>query len=104
MGELLPFQMTRFDSRYRQAAPHRKLAQLPSRYLLSNVYVATSGIFSHAALLAATASVGVDRVLFAIDYPYESSAEAVGFLTTAPYAPADLDRITHGNAERLLRL
>ena len=45
-----------------------------------------------------------NAVLFAIDYPYELTAEAVEFLRTAPYAPADLDRIAHGNAERILRL
>ena len=43
-------------------------------------------------------------MLFAIDHPFESSAEAVRFLTSAPYAPADLERIAHGNAERVLHL
>lgn len=104
MGELLPFQMARLDSRYRQAVPARKLRTLPSEYLLSNVHVTTSGVFSHAALLGAVAAVGTDRVLFAIDYPYESSAEAVEFLRSAPVAPGDLLKIASGNAERLLRL
>src|SRR5262249_11427535 len=76
----------------------------PSHYLPHNVYVPTSGVFSHAALLGATHAVGIDRVLFAIDYPWESTAEAVEFLRTAPYAPADLERVAHGNAERILRL
>jgi predicted TIM-barrel fold metal-dependent hydrolase len=84
--------------------PGRRSQQLPSHYLRNNVYVTTSGVFSHAALLGATHAVGIDRVLFAIDYPYEQSREAVEFLRTAPYAPADLERIAHGNAERILRL
>jgi len=42
--------------------------------------------------------------VFAIDYPRESTAEAVDSLRTAPYAPADLGSIAHGNAERILRL
>ncbi|GAA3435071.1 amidohydrolase family protein [Kutzneria kofuensis] len=104
MGELLPFQLARLDSRYRQADVERRPRQLPSHYLRHNVYVTTSGVFSHAALLGATHEVGTDRVLFAIDYPYESTAEAVEFLRTAPYAPADLARIAHSNAERVLRL
>jgi 2,3-dihydroxybenzoate decarboxylase len=104
MGELLPFQMARLDSRYKQSVPFRSLAKLPSQYLLDNVFITTSSVCSHAALLGATAAVGTDRVLFAIDYPYESTAEAVEFLTTAPYAPADLQRIAAGNADRLLRL
>lgn len=104
MGELLPFQMARLDSRYQQVDTGRRPPQLPSRYLQNNVYVTTSGVMSHAALLGATHAVGTDRVLFAVDYPYESTAEAVGFLRTAPYAPADLGLIAHGNAERVLRL
>lgn len=104
MGELLPFQLARLDSRYRQSVPARELRQSPSEYFLSNLFVTTSGVFSHAALLGAIAAVGTDRVLFAIDYPYESSAEAVEFLRTAPCAPGDLARIASGNAERLLRL
>lgn len=104
MGELLPFQMARLDSRYGQVPAEHRVQQLPSYYLRNNVYVTTSGVHSHAALIGATLAVGVDRVLFAIDYPYESTAEAVGFLQSAPYAPADLERIAHGNAERILGL
>lgn len=104
MGELLPFQMARLDSRYGQVPPERRVQHLPSYYLRNNVYVTTSGVMSHAALLGAVHAVGVDRVLFSIDYPFESSAAAVEFLRSAPYAPADLASIAHGNAERVLGL
>ena len=104
MGELLPFQMARLDSRYPQVPVEQRVDHLPSYYLRKNVYVTTSGVMSHAALLGAVHAVGVDRVLFSIDYPFESSAEAVGFLRSAPYAPVDLARIAHGNADRLLGL
>ena len=104
LGELLPFQLARLDSRYAHVEPEDRTRQLPSFYLRNNVYVTTSGVMSHAALLGATHAVGIDRVLFSIDYPFESSAEAVEFLRTAPYSPADLERIAHGNAERVLGL
>lgn len=104
MGEMLPFQLSRLDSRYQQLDPRHRPPRLPSDYLRTNVYATTSGVFSHAALLGATQAIGIDRVLFAVDYPYEVTAEAVEFLRTAPYAPADLARIAHGNAERILRL
>jgi 2,3-dihydroxybenzoate decarboxylase len=68
------------------------------------VYVTTSGVMSHAALLGAVHAIGIDRVLFSIDYPFESTEEAVQFLRTAQYPPADLERIAHANAERILRL
>ncbi|GGK84975.1 amidohydrolase family protein [Streptomyces flaveus] len=104
MGELLPFQMARLDSRYPHVPVEQRVQHLPSYYLRNNVYVTTSGVMSHAALLGAVHAVGVDRVLFAVDYPFEFTAEAVGFLRSAPHEPADLKRIAHGNAERILRL
>jgi 2,3-dihydroxybenzoate decarboxylase len=104
MGELLPFQLARLDSRYNVTPPERRPPHPPSHYLRHNVYVTPSGVFSHAALRGATQAVGIDRVLFAIDYPFESTAEAVEFLRTAPYTPPDLGRIAHRNAERILRL
>ena len=47
---------------------------------------------------------GVDRVLFSVDYPYADSNEATAFLAQAPISPADRERIAHGNAERLFKL
>ncbi|WP_285775004.1 amidohydrolase family protein [Microtetraspora sp. NBRC 13810] len=103
-GEFLPYQLTRFDSRHRQLALSRPLARTPSQYLRDNFMITTSGVYSHAALVAAVQAMGVDNVMFAIDYPYESTAEAAAFLDGAPFAPDDLARIAHGNADRVLRL
>jgi 2,3-dihydroxybenzoate decarboxylase len=43
-------------------------------------------------------------VMFSIDYPFESTEQAVQFIRTAPLAPADQARVAHVNAERILRL
>jgi uncharacterized protein len=40
--------------------------------------------------------------MFSADYPYAPMAEARAFLEHLPLAPADKERIAHGNAERLL--
>jgi predicted TIM-barrel fold metal-dependent hydrolase len=42
--------------------------------------------------------------MWAIDYPYQPSAPAVAFLESAPLATADLQRVAHGNAERIFRI
>jgi 2,3-dihydroxybenzoate decarboxylase len=42
--------------------------------------------------------------MFSIDYPFESTEQAVQFIRTAPLAPADQARVAHVNAERILRL
>ncbi len=42
--------------------------------------------------------------MFSVDYPYESSQEAVdGFLRTT-LSPSDQEKIAHGNAERILKI
>jgi predicted TIM-barrel fold metal-dependent hydrolase len=42
--------------------------------------------------------------MFSVDYPFCSSSDGTAFLRSAPLAPSDLEKIAHGNAERLLRL
>lgn len=104
MGEFLPFHMPRLDIRFRDLMPHVKLAKKPSEYLVDNFVITTSGVPSAIDLWAAAMAVGIDNILFAIDYPYESSAEAVEFLHALPLNEPDRHKIAHGNAERLLRL
>jgi len=104
MGELLPFHMARLDICYRDLEPEMKLAKKPSEYLVSNFAITTSGVLSNSALLAAAQAVGIDNILFAIDYPYASSTESVNFLHALPLSEPDLNKIAHSNAERLLRL
>jgi len=104
MGEFLPFHMSRLDIRYRDLEPDVKLAKKPSDYLVDNFAITTSGVLSPSALLGATLAIGIDNILFAVDYPYESTADAVHFLTTLPLNPPDLHKIAHTNAERLLHL
>jgi 2,3-dihydroxybenzoate decarboxylase len=42
--------------------------------------------------------------MFSVDYPYESSADSVEFLNSAPLPPDQLAQLAHGNADRVLRL
>jgi 2,3-dihydroxybenzoate decarboxylase len=55
-------------------------------------------------MLGAVLEVGADAVLFSIDYPYESSYEAVKGFEQTTLSPGDREKIAHGNAERLLRI
>jgi 2,3-dihydroxybenzoate decarboxylase len=104
LGEFLPFQLARFDARHADLELADGPVDRPSEYLTKNFAITTSGVCSHPALLGAIMAVGVDNVLFAVDYPYESTAQAVDFLDTAPLSKTDRARVAHGNAERLLRL
>jgi 2,3-dihydroxybenzoate decarboxylase len=103
-GEFLPFQLSRFDSRYATVAVPRPLQRKPSEYFGSNVLVTTSGILSPVAVKALVDVMGADAVMFAIDYPYESSRAAVAALEQAAITDAERDKIAAGNARRLLHL
>jgi len=103
MGEFLPFQIWRFDSRYR-TLKNQNLERLPSEYFGRNIFITTSGVFSPSALAGAVMAIGEDSVLFSIDYPYESTEEAVNFLNSAPLSRVAREKIAGRNAERLLRI
>jgi len=104
MGEFLPFQVSRLDSRFPSLDMDEPPTKFPSQYFRENIMITTSGVPSHSALIAAIDAVGIDRVMFAIDYPYESTATAVSFLDSAPLPPADLEQVAFRNATRVLRL
>ena len=48
--------------------------------------------------------VGVPRIMFSADHPYQSMAKARAFLEQLPVSAADRERIAHGNAEKLFGL
>jgi 2,3-dihydroxybenzoate decarboxylase len=104
MGEFLPYQRSRLDSRYRTTTPEYRLQRAPSAYLGTNIVFTTSGVFSPAALAGAVLEVGADAIMFSVDYPYESSFEAVAGFERTTLSPTDRAKIAHGNAERLLRI
>ncbi len=61
-------------------------------------------MFSTAALMGAIMLLGEDAVMFSIDYPYESSEQAAEFLNAAPLSVSAREKVSHRNAERILRI
>ncbi|OVZ64127.1 amidohydrolase [Pigmentiphaga sp. NML030171] len=104
MGEGLPFQRWRFDSRFAAYPYGVSLQRRPSEYIGTNLLITTSGVCSHPTLVGAVGEMGVDAVMFSVDYPYESTEAAARFIDTAPLEPAQLEAICHGNAARILGL
>ena len=103
-GEFLPFQLSRFDSRYATVTVPEPLRRAPSAYFGDNVRVTTSGILAPAAVAALVDVIGADAVLFAVDYPYESTSAAVAALEQAPISQADKKKVGSENARTLLSL
>jgi len=101
-GEMLPFMMARID---RVLTPQRTgLAGPVSEYLLRNVWVTTSGMFSLPPLLCTLQVFGSDRVMFSVDYPFAPNALGRAVLDALPLSPADKAKVAGANAARLLGL
>jgi predicted TIM-barrel fold metal-dependent hydrolase len=104
LGEGLPFWLERLNDHSQLAAARRGLKKTPAQYLTENVVVTCSGNFSAPALLCTVMALGIDNVLFSVDWPYESNRIAVDFLERLPLSAGDREKIAHLNAERILRL
>jgi 2,3-dihydroxybenzoate decarboxylase len=102
LGETLPFLLWRFDSR--AAIYGLEMEKRPSDYIRSHVVVTTSGMFSADPLLCAIGALGADRVLFSVDYPYESTEQASAFIERAPVDDETRCLVCCENAIRLLGL
>jgi 2,3-dihydroxybenzoate decarboxylase len=103
-GESLPYFLWRFDSRFKIFNFGKTLKKQPSSYIRENVAITTAGLCSTPPLRCALEELGEDRVLFSIDYPYESSREAGDWLDNAGLAANTLKKVASGNAKRLLHL
>jgi hypothetical protein len=102
MGEMLPFMLQRVDDNLPPKVTGLEL--LPSEYVLRNVHITSSGLFSIPPLQCALMVFGVERVLFSVDWPYAPNEDGRRLLDTAPLSPGDMALFAHGNAERLLGL
>lgn len=104
LGEFLPFQRSRMDSRYRTLQLERPLLRMPSEYFGDNIMITTSGVLAPAAVQAAVLAIGADSIMFAVDYPYERTAEAVAAVADADLPAEVKEQIAHRNARRVFRL
>lgn len=102
MGELLPFALWRADARLTPKYPQLKKSVRST--FMDHFSLTTSGVFSTPELLCTAGVVGFDRMLFSVDYPFESNVEAVRWFESLPIADSDRAKLAHLNAERLLKL
>ncbi len=107
MGEGIPFWLQRIDNRYRlevKIGACEKLERLPSEYFLDNFVITTSGVTSMPALRLSLDELGVERILFAADFPYEDDAEAVRFMDGASITEEERKKVYETNACRVFKL
>jgi 5-carboxyvanillate decarboxylase len=110
LGEALPFWLYRLDymhaatvkaGRYKAMKP---LSRRPSEYLRSNVWVTTSGMAWAPAIMFCREVLGPDRVMYAMDYPYEYTPEEVTAQDALPLDAAAKKAFFQGIAEQVFGL
>lgn len=110
LGEALPFWLYRTDymhaatvraQRYESMKP---IKRKPSEYLRDNIWVTTSGMPWAPAIMFCRDILGADRVLYAMDYPYQYSPAEVTTYDNLPISTNEKADLFQHNAERLFGL
>jgi len=110
MGEALPFWVYRLDYMHQASVrsgryPFMKpLQKTILEYLRSNVLITTSGMAWAPAILFTQQVVGEDRVMYAMDYPYQFHADEVRAHDNLDIPLATKKKLMQTNAERWFRL
>jgi 2,3-dihydroxybenzoate decarboxylase len=100
MGEGLPFLLWRISHGLRASMSEKSFRDI----FCEHFYITTSGFFSDPALLCCMMEMGIDRILFSVDYPFAENPPGTEWTETLPLSPEDKEKLLNGNARRLLRL
>ena len=99
LGEGVPLLMWRIDSALSRGG---KLDFRKS--FREHFWITTSGFFSNPALRCCIEEMGIDRVIFSVDYPYMPNERAARWIPTIPLDETDKAKLLSGNVEKLLKL
>ncbi len=103
LGEGLPFLVWRIDQALSRRG-NRDTSFSFRDYFCEHFWITTSGFFSNPALLCCVQEMGVDRIMFSVDYPFVMNKPATDWIPHIPLSAQDKAKILHGNVEKLLRL
>ncbi|MDT0507110.1 amidohydrolase family protein [Novosphingobium sp. MMS21-SN21R] len=110
MGEALPYWLYRLDymhqagvrsQRYERMKPLKKTI---AEYLKSNVLVTNSGVAWEPAVKFCQQVMGEDRVMYAMDYPYQYVAQEVRDMDAMDMSAETKKKFFQTNAERWFKL
>ena len=101
LGEGLPFYLWRINMGLERDL---KASKGFRDIFCEHFYITTSGFFSDPALLCCVMEMGIDRIMFSVDYPFVDNPPGTKWTETLPLCPEDQVKLLSGNAKRLLKL
>lgn len=110
MGEALPYWAYRLDYMHRATVKSQRYASVqplqrqPSEYLREHFYITNSGVAWAPAIRFAQDFMGSDRVLYAMDYPYQHAVDEVIALDGMPMSADDQLRFFQTNAQAVFKI
>lgn len=110
LGEALPYWLYRIDFmhggivRSDRCPGARPLQRKPSEVLRQNFHYTTSGMCWEPAVMYVHQLMGADRVMYAMDYPYQVLPEEVTAMDALPISAEHKKMFFQTNAERVFRL
>ena len=101
LGEALPFLLWRINQAL--ARPGQEPLNFRDTFC-RHFHVTTSGNFSTPALLCTMLEMGMDRIMFAVDYPFVVNTDGTNWVESLQISQDDKAKLLSANARRLLRL
>jgi 2,3-dihydroxybenzoate decarboxylase len=101
MGEGLPFLLWRIN--HALSRPGNRQVSFRDQFS-QHFYITTSGNFSTPALLCSMMELGVDRILFSVDWPFVQNVPGTKWMNELQLSAVDKTKILSGNARRLLKM
>jgi len=100
LGESLPFSAWRIDMCLSRSGQPSHFRETFNRHF----WITTSGNFCTPALMCCIMEMGVDRILFSVDYPFVPNPPGTKWMEDLPLSLEDRTKILSGNCKRLLRM
>src|SRR5437762_6927872 len=94
MGEGLPFYLWRISHGLRGSMSEKSFRDI----FCEHFWITTSGFFSDPALLCCVMEMGIDRILFSVDYPFAENLPGTEWTKTLPLCAEDREKLLSGNA------
>ena len=103
-GEGLPFFLPRINQRMRHFTDYWPAKKTIGEYWETNFWITTSGVQDSGTLMETLRSLGEDRVMFSVDYPFEDDLEIASWFDRLELSGRTKRKMGFENARTLLKL